>query len=729
MNQSSVVRRLCLGATTLLLIVSGTSDNQSARVQAQTNPIVLENSLSGTLDAWDVAGAGDPTIQGFATSISVNKGETISFKVDTDASSYLIDIYRLGYYGGVGARKVATVQPSAPLPQMQPVCFADEDTGLTDCGNWEVSASWTTTGAVSGIYVARLNRPDSGGASHMVFVVRDDARQADVVAQTSDTTWQAYNRYGRGSLYCGGPISNAGSGYASSCDTRSAKVSYNRPIDTRNHDPQSFVFNAEYPMVRFLEANGYDVKYISGVDTDRRATDLTGALKPKAFVSMGHDEYWSAGQRAAVEAARAAGVSLAFFSGNEMFWKTRYEPSIDGTSTPYRTLVAYKDTLAGVKLDPLPGVSTGTWRDTRFGPPVADGGRPENSVTGTFWTVNSGTTAITVPASMANLRFWRYAALAFSNGVATLGDSSLGYEWDEELDNGARPTGLMHLSSTTVDGVEKILDFGATAGTGTATHNLTLYRHSSGALVFGAGTVQWSWGLDSSHDRGVATTSQPMQQATVNVLADMGVQPATLQSGLTASSGSSDVVPPTSMIAAPTSGSTVQSGDLVMIAGSATDTGGAVAGVEVSVDGGVSWHAAQGTALWSYRWQAGALGQVTVRTRAVDDSGNIEAPGPGITITVLAAQNAGCPCSIWNPATAVPAVADAGDPGAVELGVKFQADAAGLITGVRFYKSAANTGVHIGNLWTSTGTLLAMRRSRGRRRAGGRKCSSARRWR
>src|SRR6185295_13923387 len=194
------------------------------------------------------------------------------------------------------------------------------------------------------------------------------SRHADMVVQTSDTTWQAYNQYGGASLYCGGPLSNAGSAY--SCLGRAAKVSYNRPIDTRQHDPQSFLFNAEYPMVRWLEANGYDVKYISGVDTERGAANLSGARKPKAFLSVGHDEYWSAGQRASVEAARNAGVSLAFFSGNEMYWKTRFENAVDGT--PYRTLVGYKDTLGGVKLDPMAKVTTGTWRDTRFAAPVAD---------------------------------------------------------------------------------------------------------------------------------------------------------------------------------------------------------------------------------------------------------------------------------------------------------------------------------------------------------------------
>ena len=700
-------------AVTIALVVGGYGAWSVARAQA--NPIVAENNPSNAgitpESVWDISGAGDPSIQGFATDISVNTGATVSFKVNTNSTNYKIDIYRLGYYGGAGARLIAAnVTPSAALPQNQPACSQDTSTGLTDCGNWAISASWSTAGAVSGIYIAKLNDFSSGASSHMVFVVRDDARQADVIVQTSDTTWQAYNRYGTGSLYCGGPISNAGSAYASACATRSAKVSYNRPFDTRGHDPQSFLFNAEYPMVRWLEANGYNVKYISGVDTDRRAGDLVGATKPKVFFSSGHDEYWSAGQRASVEAARAAGVNLAFFSGNEMYWKTRYEPSIDGTNTPYRTLVAYKDTLAGVKLDPMPNVSTSTWRDLRFGPPVADSGRPENGVTGNIWTVNAGTSAISVPASMANLRIWRNTAVAaLTTGSVTLAPSSLGYEWDEDLDNGARPAGVIHLSSTTVAGVDKIIDFGSTTATGTATHTLTLYRHSSGALVFSAGTVQWAWGVDATHDDhsqspSAHVTNQAMQQATMNLLADMGAQPSTVQSGLIASARSSDTVAPTSTISAPAAGSTVASGSRITITGSASDTGGIVAGVEVSVDGGASWHSATGTASWSYVWTPGVTGAVTIKSRAIDDSGNTETAGAGIGVTIApgSTNNVG----LW-PSSTVPSLDDAGDASAVELGVKVRSDANSIITGIRFYKSAANTGTHVGNFWTISGTLLA----------------------
>jgi N,N-dimethylformamidase beta subunit-like, C-terminal/Domain of unknown function (DUF4082)/Calx-beta domain/Bacterial Ig domain len=701
-----------LFAAILIVIAGGAALRPS--VEAQASPIVQENAQTGSPSSeWDVEGAGDPSIQGFATDISVNTGDTVFFKVKTDSINYRIDVYRLGYYGGAGARLVAgNLMPSAALPQNQPDCPVDGTTGLADCGNWSVSASWSSAGAMSGIYLAKLKRLDIAGESHIVFIVRDDARPADLVFQTSDTTWQAYNRYGGGSLYCNGPQSNAGTMYA--CAGRATKVSYNRPFDTRAHDATSFLFNAEYPMVRWLEANGYDVKYTSGVDTERRAFALIGAQKPKVFLSVGHDEYWSAGQRASVEAARNAGVSLAFFSGNEMYWKTRFEPSVDGTNTEYRTLVGYKDTLGGgVKLDPLANVTTATWRDTRFAPPTADGGRPETALTGQLWTVNAGTSAISVPASMAKLRIWKNTRVEnITSGSVTLAPDTLGYEWDEALDNGFRPQGLISLSSTTVNGVEKILDFGATVGTGTATHNLTLYKHPSGALVFGAGTVQWSWGLDSNHDRGANPPDQAMQQVTVNLFADMGAQPALLQIGadplkpLVAVAASADRSAPSASIVSPAPGSNFTSGSRVNITGTATDDGGGVvAGVEVSVDGGATWRAAaQGTSSWTFEWAAGAIGQTTIQVRAIDDSGNLQNPAASIAVTVVSGE---CPCaSLWRPST-VPAVPDVNDSSPVNLGLKFFSDVSGYVKGVRFYKGAGNLGPHVGSLWTSTGTLLA----------------------
>ena len=660
-----------------------------------TNPVACENTKAGNpASEWDVSGSGSDAIQGFATDISVDQGQTVSFKVDTSATDYRLDIYRMGYYGGSGARKVATVQPLAVLPQFQPSCTGQSSTGLVDCGNWGVSATWSVPGdAVSGIYFAKLVREDgTAGSSHIVFVVRDDDGRSDVLFQTSDSTWQAYNQYGGNSLYTGSP---AGRAY---------KVSYNRPVTTRGTGAEDWVFNAEYPMVRFLERNGYNLSYSTDIDSDRRGAEI---LEHKAFLSVGHDEYWSSNQRANVEAARAAGVHLAFFSGNEVFWKTRLEPSIDGTGTPNRTLVTYKETHENAKVDPLPGVWTGTWRDPRFSPP-ADGGRPENALTGQIFGVNAGaTSAIRVPAADGKMRFWRNTPIATqtAGATATLPTGTLGYEWDFDLDNGARPAGAFQLSSTSVPNAPVLTDYGSTFGNETGVHNMTMYKAASGARVFGAGTVQWSWGLDANHDRGSAAANTSMQQATVNLLADMGSQPGTLMTGLTAATPSSDATAPSSTISSPANGSSITPGSQVTVSGTASDSGGVVGGVEVSTDGGTTWHRANGRGTWTYTWAAGSSGTYTIRSRAADDSGNMESPSAGVTVTV-GSGNQSCPCTIW-PNNTTPAVPAENDSNAVEVGVKFRADANGRITGLRFYKGSGNTGTHVGHLWTRTGTLLA----------------------
>jgi len=141
-----------------------------------TNPIVLENEKPGNPESeWGIDGAGDSNIEGFATDISVDHGNTIDFKINTDSSHYRIDIYRLGYYGGMGARKVATIDHTGV--QNQPDPLSDPTTGLVDAGNWAVSASWAVPAdAVSGVYIAKLTRLDgTSGENQIPFIVRDDS--------------------------------------------------------------------------------------------------------------------------------------------------------------------------------------------------------------------------------------------------------------------------------------------------------------------------------------------------------------------------------------------------------------------------------------------------------------------------------------------------------------------------------------------------------------------------
>src|SRR5262245_7699028 len=671
----------CSTLVAAVAIVGSTSGSAQRAVQNTAgcanpaNKVVAENCKPGNPSTeWDINGSGDPRIQGFATDISANAGDTIAFKISSDSPKYRIDIYRLGYYGGAGARLVATVRPSVPLPQTQPACLRDESVRLYDCGNWAVSASWAVPrDAMSGIYLARLVReddtsaswrPDDAGrgrggstdapvpgphaygalglgrlanalkeprASHIYFVVRDDASRSEVLFQTSDTTWQAYNRAGITSTY--------GSFDPADPQERAYKVSMNRPYVTRDYRAVNLVFNAEYPMVRWLESNGYDVSYTTGLDNDRRG-DLI--KNHKVFLSVGHDEYWSGAQRANVEAARDAGVHLAFFSGNDVFWKIRWEPSTDPSSAPYRTLVTYKETHANAKIDPLRDVWTGTWRDARAINP--EGPKPENALKGTIFTVNAWRNdPLIVPAEYAKLRFWRNTEVAQlrTGERAVLGYGILGHEWNEDLDNGFRPAGVIRMSQTTVNNVPYIQDYGTVYAAGTATHHLTLFRAPSGALVFSAGTVQWAWGLDPNHDTETGIPPERangsnirvgvdlkgavrgIQQATVNLLADMNAQPATPQPGLVKATASTDRTAPISRI--DPGGARAIAGGMWEVSGTAVDTGGGVVGgVEVSVDGGATWHPAEGTTRWSYRWTAAPNATPAIRARAADDSGNIE---------------------------------------------------------------------------------------------------------
>jgi hypothetical protein len=674
-----------------------------------TNRIACENSKPGDPPAnWQIEGIGDESIQGFATQISTNVGGTVNFKVKTPASGYHIDILRLGYYGGDGARVIASnIQPIAKLPQVQPECRHEESTGLIDCGNWGVSASWTVPKeAVSGLYVAQLVRNDTGGESQIFFVVKEEESHAPIVLKTSDATWEAYNAYGGNSLYSCTEECPPGEpeGYKAAY-----AVSYNRPFDgsLKTDGGQSDPFYAEYQMIRFLERNGYNMTYVAQPDVDAEGPAMLE--RHKVFISSGHDEYWSGTERANVEAAREAGVNLAFFSGNEVFWKTRWAAGMEGTS--YRTLVSYKETHFNEPVDPEePRVATSSWRDPRFA--AGGAGKPENSLTGQLFTVNAGTADIKVPGTFAGLRFWRNTAVSQLTPSQTVtlspGTGTLGYEWDVDADNGFRPPGRISLSSTTVNNLQTFTDYGTAITEPTiATHSLSLYRAPSGALVFGAGTVQWSWGLDDTNAWSNYLThpsSNPpdptMEQATVNLLAEMGAQPSTLQSGLATASESTDHTPPTATVTSPAAGHAFRNGEAVTVSGTAIDTGGGVvAAVEVSTDGGKTWHPATGTSSWTYSWNVDGTGSDTIEARAVDDSANLGAASPGVKVGVS------CPCSLFGSLT--PERADAGDGESIELGVKFRSDVAGTIEGIRYFKSAANTGTHTGSLWTANGELLA----------------------
>ncbi|RFB81096.1 DUF4082 domain-containing protein [Methylovirgula sp. 4M-Z18] len=689
-------------------VTSAASASSSATTSSTTpNAIVLENEKPGTPQSvWQINPGDDSTqIQGFTTQISTDVGGTVQFKIDnlTGNANYHIDIYRLGYYGGDGARLITTLQHQASSSVVQPAPLKNAATGEVDAGNWSVTDSWSVpTNAVSGVYFA--NVIDGTQVFQIPFVIRNDASHSAIVFQTSDETWQAYNPWGGANLYAGNGPGINGSAYA---------VSYNRPITTRDGGlsgtSNDMVFSAEYPAIYWLEENGYDVSYISGIDA---ATNGSLLLNHQVYMDVGHDEYWTDSQFNNVQAAGQAGVNLMFLSGNEAYWQTRLAPSLDSSATANRTLVSYKDTHANTLIDPT-GTATGTFMDARFTSTGGLSGTPSNALTGTVFQVDSDRTdIITIPYDMTQLRFWRNTPIASTQPgqTASLVQNLLGYEWDSSPDNGFMPGGLVDLSSTTLQVSTDLLDYGNTTGNGTATHNLVEFRDPvSGALVFGAGTVFWSWGLASDHDQntGAPTPTDPnVQQATVNVLADMGVQPQTLQATLVIASQTTNHTPPVSKITNVSAASVVE-GQSITVTGTSSDALGVIGGVEVSSDSGKTWHPATSgvgtaTVTWTYTFDTAGPGTFNIEARAVDDSLNLETPSAGVSYKVTPSTN----LTIFSPSD-TPAVVTNSDPNAVELGVKFVSSASGYITGIRFYKGPQNTGTHTGDLWSSTGTLLA----------------------
>ena len=214
------------------------------------NEIVQENAIvEGRADKsyWDADHSTE--IEGFATDMSVNAGTRVDFKINVNGgagSDYLVEIFRLGYYGGSGAREVA--QWTNTNATVQPNALVNASTGTVDAGNWSVTDGWNVpTDAVSGVYLARLQRLDSNGnpidgaENQIPFVVRNDGESHDIVLQTSDTTWQAYNAWGGNNGVVGAnlygdkndsinwdPIPGAGN----NSQDRAYAVSYNRPFIT-----------------------------------------------------------------------------------------------------------------------------------------------------------------------------------------------------------------------------------------------------------------------------------------------------------------------------------------------------------------------------------------------------------------------------------------------------------------------------------------------------------------
>ena len=491
MRQSGRFTRVAIAAIVLggsgIFLNPGNARNAAAA--PPPNAIQAENAKAGDA-SWDqfASVAKQDAINGYGSAISVNRGSPIDFFVTTTAASFTIDIYRTGWYGGTGARKVVALGTFPGVHQAIPP--PDPVTGMVAC-NWQKTTTLNIPSTwITGIYLAKLTAA-GGNQSFIFFTVRNDGGTEAIDFQASVTTYQAYNEWGGVSLY-NNATNNSIFRYA-----HATKVSFDRPFDPNDSNGAGHYLYAEYPFVRWAEKVGYDLTYTTDVDTHTNVNPLTNH---KAFLSIGHDEYWSRGMRENVQNAINAGVNAAFFSANSAFWQIRFEPSAAGV--PNRVEVGYKEfatSTAAPGPDPQWNVNnaivTTHWRDD----PV---NQPENALLGVMYQDQVNRDYAYVVQNASN---WIYAGTGFINGTSIPG--IVGYEYDKVWNNGKSPAGLTVLSNSPV--------VGCCEGSGSSFANSTLYTAASGARVFGAGTIQWSYGLDNYNANYV---NAGIQRTTANIL-------------------------------------------------------------------------------------------------------------------------------------------------------------------------------------------------------------------
>ncbi|AUT02716.1 hypothetical protein CLI64_21230 [Nostoc sp. CENA543] len=477
-----------------------------ANFHQANNPIIIENQKVGTT-AWQLTNpATRREIEGYASLTSVNRGDTIKLFVNTKEPNYTIEIFRMGWYGGAGGRQMAAAIKRVGVKQPPPII--DKATGLIEC-DWKDPyilkipySPQDPTQWASGFYLAKLTGSKSGKQSYIIFVVRDDSRPADILFQSSVTTYQAYNNWGWMSLYRWNSRGN-----------KAFKVSFNRPYAASPNSAAAYGVGAgefltnlqpkrrtssagwEYNMVRWLERSGYDVTYVTNIDTHENPLDIN-TTKPmlwlhKVFLSVGHDEYWSSQMRQNLETARDYGLNLGFFSANTCYWQIRLEPSAI-TKEMNRTIVSYKEDAA---LDPFARdknptndfLVTTLWRSK----PV---NRPEEALIGVMYETFHVNADIILNNTAPD---WLLAntQLDQNHGAASVQSNQktnpnqmrlkglLGYEVDRMFRYA--PTNTIRLAHSPYRYKGK-----------TRYSDMTIYTADSGALVFATGSIQWSWGLD-----------------------------------------------------------------------------------------------------------------------------------------------------------------------------------------------------------------------------------------
>lgn len=464
MDNSTVGRRTMLQAALSTPLVALQRDRTDATL------IQRENRKAGALD-WQLTrvrldkpnGFRAPDIEGYCSHQSIRAGETLRIMVSAQpASRFTLEIFRMGYYGGRGARLMTTLGPLGGKPQPIPAVGPER---LREC-RWEpateirIPPDWP-----SGVYLGRLSRIPENTAAHpwqnyVIFIVRD-TRPADILFQCSDNTWQAYNRWPDNySLYTD-PRHSWAPDVAVSFDRPYAKIAqiFENPLTIGSGEFLAW----EFPLVYWLEMHGYDVTYCSNADM----LEANHPLRAKVFLSVGHDEYWDVRQYQTAMAAVKAGVTQLYVCGNSVFGVTPFQPSSDGRSN---RIISRKGRFGGV---------TQFEREQFFKIPYPESGPNEGLLMGgrTPYPFNGGGDWICTKPD-----HWMFAQTGMKKGDGVPG--LVGWEF--------------HGDPADIPGLEVVAEGTAlSGGTRPVRWAATIYPGPKKNFVFNAATIFWTQGLSS----------------------------------------------------------------------------------------------------------------------------------------------------------------------------------------------------------------------------------------
>ncbi len=446
---------------------AGTRTDQSSGRTTLADGVVVptsevvkaENAKPGTA-WWVTSQQTDRAIEGFASQVSAVTGDRIALYVNTSASSFHVEAYRMGCYQGIGGRLIWQSAEVRGVQQPDPILIAPTNT--IEC-QWSPSLSFTVGDSwPPGAYLLKL----VGATGEQQFVplcIRDDSSTAAIVLQSSVTTWQAYNRWGGYSLYYGntdGALSFTHAPGGGTYDDRARVVSFDRPYDYDWANGAADFVGNEFPVVYHAEQLGLDVTYWTDVDLHANPQLLSNH---KAVFSLGHDEYWSTPMRNGADGAIAAGVNFAFLGANACYRQIRFQSSPIG---PNRQQICYKDSTE----DPLTGVNDALVTVNWPQPPV---NRPEAQLIGsTYQDVEADADGVIVDPTHWVLDG---TGLAANQQLPQLVQG----EFDRYVPGGAGPTNVDVIAHSIIP------------NRGDNYSDVTWYTVANGGGVFATGNASW----------------------------------------------------------------------------------------------------------------------------------------------------------------------------------------------------------------------------------------------